>query len=69
MSTSRSDTRPASGLAVMPGKWFYLAGAAANTALFLAVSIPMADNRQSAKPGFAQYKAQTRMLLPIPKRT
>lgn len=54
-------------LAVMPGKWFYLAGAVANTVLFLAVSIPMADNRQSAKPGFAQYKAQTRMLLPIPR--
>jgi len=35
--------------------------------LFLAVSIPMAEKRQSRKPGFAEYKKQTRMLLPIKK--
>ena len=39
-----------------------LAGALANTALFLFVSIPMADKRQSRKPGFDGYKKQTRML-------
>lgn len=44
-----------------------LAGATANTLLFLSVSIPMADKRQSAKAGFAEYKKQTRMLLPIKK--
>lgn len=52
---------------VYPNAWYLCAGAAANTVLFLVVSIPMADNRQSAKPGFAEYKKQTRMLLPIKK--
>lgn len=50
-----------------PDRWYLCAGAFANTVLFLTVSIPMADNRQSAKPGFAEYKKQTRKLLPIPK--
>lgn len=49
-------------------KWYFLAGAIANTLLFLIVSIPMADKRQSAKEGFAEYKKNTRMLLPIRKR-
>ena len=35
--------------------------------MFFTVSIPMADKRQSAKPGYAEYKAATRSLLPIPK--
>ena len=39
----------------------------ANTVLFFVVSIPMADARQSRKQGFAEYKQQTRMLLPIKK--
>lgn len=58
------------GLAVVcmaPGAWYLIAGAVANTVLFLAVSIPMADKRQSRKEGFAAYKKQTRMLLPIKK--
>jgi len=46
---------------------FFLVGAMANTVLFLAVSIPMADGRQSRKEGFTQYKKETRMLLPIAK--
>lgn len=50
-----------------PGAWYLCAGAVANTVLFLVVSIPMADNRQAAKPGFGEYKKQTRMLLPIKK--
>jgi len=50
-----------------PSMWYLLFGAVANTVLFLAVSIPMADKRQSKKTGFAEYKRQTRMLLPIPK--
>ena len=45
--------------------WYLMSGALANTILFLAVSIPMADGKQSHKDGFAQYKAQTRALLPI----
>jgi len=49
------------------GAWYLLAGALSNTVLFLMVSIPMADKRQSRKEGFAEYKQQTRMLLPIKK--
>lgn len=50
-----------------PSVWYLLAGALANTILFLVVSIPMADKRQSKKEGFLDYKKETRMLLPIPK--
>jgi steroid 5-alpha reductase family enzyme len=52
-----------------PSLWYLAGGAIANTILFLVVSIPMADGRQSRKAGFAEYKAQTRMLLPIKKRS
>lgn len=52
--------------AVYTNRWLLL-GAAANTALFLLVSIPMADGRQAKKEGFAEYKEQTRMLLPVKK--
>ena len=44
------------------GKWWLLAGTAVNTLMFLFVSIPMADKRQSRKPGFEEYKKATRML-------
>ena len=50
-----------------PNAWYLAVGALANTVLFFAVSIPMADGRQSRKEGFAEYKKQTRMLLPIRK--
>ena len=50
-----------------PEAWYLIAGAVANTVLFFAVSIPMADKRQSRKEGFDEYKRQTRMLLPIKK--
>ena len=52
-------------ICVCPSAWYLVTGALANTALFLFISIPLADGRQSAKDGFAEYKAQTRMLLPI----
>ncbi len=58
------------GLSVVsaaPNAWYFASGALANTVLFLAVSIPMAEKRQSRKEGFAEYKKQTRMLLPISK--
>ncbi len=48
--------------------WWLLAGAMANTLLFLIVSIPMADKRQSQKPGWDTYKRQTRILLPLYKK-
>lgn len=52
-------------ISAAPSAWYLAAGALANTVLFFAVSIPMADGRQSHKDGFVEYKAQTRMLLPI----
>jgi len=56
-----------SAISLFSDKWYLAAGALANTVLFFAVSIPMADDRQSAKPGFAEYKKETRMLLPVKK--
>ena len=53
---------------VTPSRWYLIAGAVANTLLFLCVSIPLAEGRQSRKEGFAEYKKQTRMLLPLPKK-
>lgn len=50
---------------VVPHQWYLIIGAFINTCLFLFISIPMADNRQSQKQGFDEYKKQTRMLLPI----
>ena len=50
-----------------PNVWYLLAGAVSNTLLFLAVSIPMAEKRQSRKEGYIDYKRHTRMLLPIKK--
>ena len=47
--------------------WYLLVGAVLNTLLFLFVSVPMADGRQSRKEGFAQYKKETRVFLPIKK--
>lgn len=55
-------------VSVMPSLWWLVFGALANTIMFFTVSIPLADNRQSAKPGYAEYKADTRVLLPIPKK-
>ena len=47
--------------------FYFSFGALANTLLFLCVSIPLADGRQSKKDGFEEYKKHTRMLLPIRK--
>ncbi|MBO7150269.1 MAG: DUF1295 domain-containing protein [Clostridia bacterium] len=49
------------------GVFYLIAGALANTALFLFVSIPLAEGRQSKKEGYEAYKAQTRALLPLKK--
>lgn len=54
-----------SAVSVMPQRWYLAAGAMANTLLFLCVSIPLADGRQAKKEGFDQYRASTRMLLPL----
>lgn len=54
-------------VALEPRLWHLLLGAVLNTLLFCFVSIPMAEKRQSRKDGFEEYKAQTRILLPLPK--
>ena len=53
---------------LMPDRWYLLAGALLNTLLFVFVSVPLADGRQSEKPGFEQYKKNTRIFLPIYKK-
>ncbi len=55
-------------VALLPVRWYLVVGALLNTLLFLGISIPMADKRQARKTGFGEYKAQTRMLLPVYKR-
>lgn len=55
-------------VSVFPDAWYLGIGALANTVLFLAVSIPLADGRQALKPGFEEYKRQTNMLLPVKKQ-
>lgn len=49
--------------AAMPSNYLLFTGAILNTILFLSVSIPMADKRQSQKEGFQEYKKQTRILI------
>ena len=47
---------------------YLLVGAVANTALFVLVSIPLAEGKQAKKEGYAEYCAETRVLLPIAKK-
>lgn len=54
-------------LFALPKMWYLIFGAVANTILFLVVSIPMADGRQSRKEGYEEYKRETRTLLPVKK--
>ena len=49
------------------GNYFFLIGAIVNFVMFMVVSIPMAEKRQSKKEGFVEYKKKTRMLLPFKK--
>ena len=43
---------------------WYICGPIAMTALFLGISIPLMEQRQLAnKPGYAEYRKQTRMLI------
>lgn len=51
----------------LPNMWYLFAGAFINTLMFLIVSIPMQDKRQSKKEGFEIYKKETRALFPIKK--
>lgn len=54
-------------ICIVPNAWYLAIGALSNTILFFTVSIPMAEGKQSKKDGFAEYKNQTRILLPIKK--
>lgn len=55
-------------LSTMPSMWLLGTGAVINTLLFLFISIPLAEKHlASYKTGYAEYKSQTRMLIPIPK--
>lgn len=49
----------------VPNALYLTLGALLNTALFFAVSIPLAEARQSKKEGYLEYKRQTRVLLPL----
>lgn len=51
----------------LPSAWYLFIGALVNTLMFLVVSIPMQDKRQSKKEGFDTYKKETRALFPIKK--
>lgn len=51
----------------LPKCFYFIIGALCNTALFLFVSIPMADKRNQKRGDFEQLKKETRMLLPIKK--
>jgi steroid 5-alpha reductase family enzyme len=56
-------------LFVYPSAWKLGLGALINTALFLFISIPMAEKRLAEyKEGYLEYQRQTRMLLPLPKK-
>lgn len=54
----------------LQGYYFLVIGATVNTALFLFISIPLAEKHQmERKPNFLEYKKETRMLLPIYKKS
>lgn len=47
-------------------KWYYIFGAILNNALFLGISIPLAEkNLRKYKEGYDEYKKNTSMLIPI----
>lgn len=54
-----------SAVCLIPNFLWMLTGCVLNTMLFLFISIPLADNHQSRKTGFADYKAQTNSLIPL----
>lgn len=54
-------------ICAIPSMWYLFVGALVNTLMFLFVSIPMQDKRQSRKEGFDSYKKETRALFPLKK--
>ncbi|MBE7088586.1 MAG: DUF1295 domain-containing protein [Clostridiales bacterium] len=51
----------------MPSYWWLIAGATLNTLMFCFVSVPLAEGKLSKREGYAEYKKQTRIFLPIKK--
>ena len=46
--------------------WYYIFGAVADNALFLGISIPLAEkNLRTYKDGYDEYKKHTSMLIPM----
>ncbi len=56
-----------SAVFAMGGRVHLLVGALMNTCLFLFVSIPLAEDKQSKKDGYYEYKNETHALFPIKK--
>jgi len=57
------------GMAAAPRLWWFGVGALVTTAMFVFVSIPMADKRNRAiRAGWDDYARSTRALLPLPRR-
>ncbi len=54
-------------IAIAPTHWYLAGGALLNTLMFLLISVPLAEGRQSKKGGFMEYKKATRMFLPLKK--
>jgi len=55
-------------LSAVPQYWWTGVGALVNTAMFLFVSIPMADRRnRQRREGIDEYCRQTNSLMPIPR--
>ncbi|NLW12168.1 MAG: DUF1295 domain-containing protein, partial [Clostridiaceae bacterium] len=53
-------------VSVDPGLWRLGFGALINTMMFVFISIPMAERRlASQKPGYVEYAARTRLLIPL----
>lgn len=46
-------------------RWYLISGAVVNNLMFLFISIPMADRRQSGKPGYDEYRRGKNHLVPI----
>lgn len=46
-------------------RWYLILGAVVNNIMFLVISIPMADKRQSEKPGYSEYRKGKHSLLPL----
>lgn len=46
-------------------RWYLIVGAVVNNLMFLFISIPMADRRQSRKPGYEEYRQGKNHLVPI----